>query len=71
VKHPSLKGWRLLVVQPLTVDGGPDGEPLLAIDGMGASIGSPVIITSDGKAVSEAMGTNSSPVRWMVLAQPD
>ena len=30
VKHPTLNGWRLLVVQMLTPDGKPDGEPVLA-----------------------------------------
>ena len=30
VKHPTLSGWRLLVVQPLGFDDGPDGEPVLA-----------------------------------------
>ena len=70
-KHPSLKGWRLLVVQPLDYQGGPDGDPLLAIDDLGAEIGSQVVITSDGKAVSEAMKTKNTPVRWMVMAQPD
>ena len=36
VKHPSMRGWRLLLVQPLTPDGKEDGEPLLAIDNLGA-----------------------------------
>ena len=36
VKHPTLKGWRLLLVQPLTPHGTEDGEPLLAIDNLGA-----------------------------------
>jgi len=71
VKHPSMQGWRLLIVQPLTADGGDDGEPLLAIDSLGAPIGGQVIITSDGKEVSEVMGTKTTPVRWMVMAQPD
>lgn len=71
VKHPSLNGWRMLVVQPLGVNGRDDGEPLIAIDNIGARLGSQVIITSDGKAVREAMNTNNTPVRWMVMGQPD
>src|SRR5207237_2253717 len=35
VKHPSLHGWRLLIVQPLTPDGQDAGAPLLAIDTLG------------------------------------
>ena len=71
VKHPSLTGWRMLVVQPLNASNGRDGEPLLAIDELGSCVGQNVIITSDGNAVREAMGTNNSPVRWMVLGQID
>ena len=71
VKHPSLNGWRMLVVQPLLVDGGEDGDPLVAVDDLGCRVGEDVIITSDGKAVREAMGTENTPVRWIVIAQPD
>lgn len=71
VKHPSMNGWRLLIVQPLMADGGADGEPILAIDHLGARIGSQVIITSDGSEVSEAVGSKATPIRWMVMGQPD
>ena len=39
VKHASLAGWKLLVVQPLTAANQPDGEPLLVIDHLGAGVG--------------------------------
>lgn len=71
VKHPSMNGWRLLIVQPLTADGGDDGEPLLAIDSFGAPIGGKVIINSDGKEIGEMMQSKTTPVRWMVMGQPD
>ena len=71
VKHSSLDGWRMLVVQPLLADGGSDGGPLVAIDDLGSRVGDNVILTSDGNAVREAIGTNTTPVRWMVIAQPD
>ena len=32
-----MQGWKLLVVQPLAADGcTPDGEPVLAVDNLGA-----------------------------------
>lgn len=71
VKHSSMNGWRLLVVQPLLVDGGRDGTPIIAIDELGSQVGQNVIISSDGKTVTEAMGTPKSPVRWIVIGQPD
>ncbi|HXG10821.1 MAG TPA: EutN/CcmL family microcompartment protein [Gemmataceae bacterium] len=67
VKHPSLHGWRLLVVQPLTIDGKADGEPLLAIDSLGAASADRVIVSNDGAGARELVGSKTSPVRWMVL----
>ena len=67
VKHASLHGWKLLLVQLLTADGNADGEPLLAIDHLGAGAGSTVMLTNDGQAAREAVGARNSPVRWMVL----
>lgn len=71
VKHPSLKGWRLLVVQPLTADEKPDGEPLLAIDSLGAGQRDLVILSNDGASARELVGARNSPVRWMVLGVCD
>ena len=39
VKHPSLAGCRLLVVQPLMADRrSPDGDPQLAVDTLGEAL---------------------------------
>lgn len=71
VKHATMNGWRLLLVQPLTAGNKPDGEPLLAIDHLGAGAGSLVIITSDGKAVQNTVGAKDTPIRWMVAGLCD
>ena len=67
VKHPSLHGWRLQIVQPLGTNDKEDGEPLLAIDHLGAGSPQRVIISNDGAAARELVGDRQSPVRWMVL----
>ena len=67
-KHPSLGGWKLLIVQPLAADDkSPDGDPVLAVDNLGAGRGERVIITSDGKGTRELLKSNTTPVRWSVL----
>jgi microcompartment protein CcmK/EutM len=71
VKHKSLDGWRLLVVQPLGAGGAADGEPLLAIDMLGAGIGHQVMISSDGAGARKLVNARNSPVRWMVLGVCD
>jgi ethanolamine utilization protein EutN len=71
-KHPSLHGWKLLVVQPMLADGAnPDGDPVLAIDNLGAGRGEQVIITSDGKGTRQLMQTDQTPVRWSVVGIAD
>jgi ethanolamine utilization protein EutN len=68
VKHSSLEGWKLLIVQLQAADGeSPDGDPLLAVDVLGAGVGESVMLTSDGASTRELMKSETTPVRWTVL----
>ena len=72
VKHPSMQGWKLLLVQPLMADGrSPDGDPVVAVDAVGAGKGETVIISSDGQGTRELLRSNTTPVRWSVIGIPD
>jgi ethanolamine utilization protein EutN len=72
VKHPSMAGWKLLVVQPLAADGrSPDGDPVLAVDSLSAGARDMVLITSDGKATRALLGSDNTPVRWSVIGIKD
>jgi ethanolamine utilization protein EutN len=71
VKHASMSGWRLLVVQALGPNDQPDGEPLLAIDGLGARVDDRVIISNDGAGARQMVGAKNSPVRWFVMGIQD
>ena len=71
VKHRSMEGWKLLIVQPLTEQGAPQGDPLLAIDNIGAGAGMKVVITNDGRGAREMVGDDTSPVRWSVIGLLD
>lgn len=71
VKHPSLKGWRLLIVQPLDPRKQPDGAPQLVLDRYGAAPGSEVLMTSDGKSTREMVGADTAPARWAILGLVD
>jgi ethanolamine utilization protein EutN len=67
VKHPSLQRWRLLIVQIMTSDGKPDGEPVLAIDDIGASADDRVMVCNDGAEARRMTGARTTPARWFVL----
>ena len=70
-KHPSLESWRLLICQPITLAGEPEGTPQVAIDAHGAALHQRVIISSDGSAARAAVGDPKSPARWMVIGIVD
>lgn len=71
VKHPTLSGWRLLVVQFHTNDGKPDGEPVLAADQLGAGQGDRVLLTTDAVLVRDMVGAKNSPLRYTVMGLAD
>ncbi len=65
VRHRSLVGQRMLVVQPLrslTTD------PVLALDRLGAGSGCLVLISSDGRCAGEMVNDITTPARWTVVA---
>lgn len=70
LKHPTFEGERLLIVQLETASGGPDGEPVLAFDRLGARRGDMVLMTNDGAALQQLLGP-TTPGRWSVMGLPD
>lgn len=71
VKHETLAGRRLLLVQPLDAKQIADGDPQLAIDEIGSRLGDLVMLTSDGAAVREMIGKDNTPIRWAVIGIAD
>jgi ethanolamine utilization protein EutN len=71
VKHETLAGWRLLLVQPLDASGKADGDPQLAIDNLGSRGGDTVMLTTDGAAVRDLVKKENTPIRWAVIGIPD
>ena len=71
IRHRSMAGWRLLIVQPLDVAGGADGDPVMAIDRLGAGRGGKVVISNDGRGTREMVGDKNSPLRWAVIGLVD
>jgi microcompartment protein CcmK/EutM len=70
-KHESFEGWRLVICQPVSATGQPEGVPQIAIDPHGAGMHQKVVISSDGSASRNAVGDQKSPARWIVLGVVD
>ncbi len=70
-KHYKLEGRKLLLVQPLTLDGAERGELLLAIDGVDAGEGDRVLVVQEGRSASLVSGRLESPLDCAVVAVVD
>jgi len=67
ISHPSVQGWTLLVCQPLDDNGADKGEPLIALDTLGAGLHTHVLVSTDGQQAEEITGDPKSPLRNTVL----
>lgn len=61
-KSPSHEGRKILVVQPLQLDGSDRGEPVLALDSVDAGIGERVLLTTEGFSAMTSVGRPNSPI---------
>lgn len=70
-KHESLRGWRLILCQPMNAGGDAEGAPVIAIDPWGAGLRQKVIVSSDGAAARKAVNDPKSPARMMITGIVD
>ncbi len=70
-KHEKLTGSKLLLVQPVELDGRDRGVPLMAIDGVDAGVGDRVLLVQDGKAAMQVLGRGLSAVDAAVVGVVD
>lgn len=71
VQDPTLAGERILVAQPLDLDGEETGAPLLALDRVDAGIGDLVLLHKEGGGARILLGNDRSPVQCIVIAVVD
>ncbi|MCA9537568.1 MAG: EutN/CcmL family microcompartment protein [Myxococcales bacterium] len=71
VKHPSYVGQKVLLCQPLTPDGQPKGDQVVAIDRVQAGPGDRVLILTEGNGVRQLMGASIGPVRSLIVGIVD
>jgi microcompartment protein CcmK/EutM len=70
-KNPKLEGAKLLLVQPLDLEGNPRGGTILAIDSVDAGTGDRVLLVQDGKAAQQALGRGTAAVDAAVVGVVD
>jgi len=70
-KVPSHEGRKILVVQPLDLDGSDRGEAVLALDAVGAGVGERVLLSMEGFSAMTAVGRPNSPIDAAVIGVID
>ncbi len=66
-KHPSHAGRSVLLVQPLNLDGSLRGDPVVALDAVGAGIGDKVLLVTEGFSAMTAVDRPQSPIDMAVV----
>ncbi len=66
-KHPSHEGKKILLVQPLDLDGSERGNPVVAVDSVNAGAGDRVLLVQDGFAAFTSVGHKLAPLDAAVI----
>jgi ethanolamine utilization protein EutN len=67
IKHPAYDRTKLLLVQPLDMEGADSGATMVAVDAIGAGSGELVLICKEGSAARQVLGLENPPVRSLVI----
>lgn len=70
-KHPTHEGRKILLVQPLNLDGTDRGAPMVALDSVDAGVHDRVLVTTDGYAAFTAVGHKLAPIDAAVVGVID
>lgn len=71
-KHPSHENRKALVVQPLSLDGNPMGNTLVALDAVDAGVGDQVLVTTEGFSAMSSVGYQAlAPIDAAVIGVVD
>jgi ethanolamine utilization protein EutN len=70
-KHASHEGRKILVVQPLNLDGSNRGDAVLALDAVDAGIGDRVLLVTEGFSAMTSVGRPESPIDAAVIGVID
>jgi ethanolamine utilization protein EutN len=66
-KHSSHEGCKLLLVQPLNLDGTDRGDAVVAVDAVDAGPGDRVLLVTEGFSAMTSVGRPQSPIDMAVI----
>src|SRR5918996_4630388 len=70
-KHASHVGRKILMIQPLNLDGSDRGDAVLALDAVDAGVGDRVLLVTEGYSAMTSVGRPESPIDMAVIGVID
>ncbi len=70
-KNVHLKDRKLLIVQPLDLDGHLIGRDIVAIDSVDAGVGDTVLVIQEGQGAAQILADKEAPVHSVIVAVVD
>ena len=70
-KHDSLHGSKMMLVRPVTLDGGFVGPGIMAVDSVGAGVGERVLVVIEGRSACEAVRAKKAPLDTAIVGIVD
>lgn len=70
-KHQSLKDRKLLLIQPIALNGSLSGRDILAIDDVDAGVGDTVLAIQEGAGAQQILRRKDTPVHTVIVAVVD
>ena len=70
-KHASHEGRKILLVQPLDLDGSARGDAVLALDAVDAGVGDRVLVVQEGWSAMTAVDRPQTPIDMAVIGVVD
>ena len=70
-KHSSHEGMKILMVQPLNLDGTDRGDAVVAFDAVDAGVGDRVLLATEGFSAMTSVGRPNSPIDMSVMGVID
>jgi microcompartment protein CcmK/EutM len=71
IKHASLRGTKLLIVDKVGPSGQALGESLLAVDSVDAGVGDTVLVLDEGSSAALVTGLPNPPIRTVIVGVID
>lgn len=70
-KNEHLKPHKILIVQPIDLEGNLIGRDLLALDSVDAGVGDTVLVVQEGQSAAQVIKDKKAPVHSVVVAVVD